>query len=343
MARSEIERAIDTALARKGIAGTVVVRESIAELHGEQHPVVAIDLGEWVDQWNLLPPEMAERRAEAAATRLVTALREVRGQPPITAPRTRVVSLGGLGVLIVGAVIAWGLHASGFFGRAPQAAPSASAGPLVPAEPDGARARRACEAARQRLYAGAEMGIDAEGWIVELWLARGDVGIVAPLTEAAGALPESAVVEAAGEAAAVVRFSGDAAHRFFARDGRDRLVAIAERLAAETSASQGALYARCAHLATHDVGAWYFGRDDAALVAALWQTAGAHAENRAVDLAALAPLDEKAAGAARQLPSLLRGVGGRREEREAGVALRFPLGGPTRAAELSRQLAAGAR
>src|SRR5690606_13700404 len=138
--------------------------------------------------------------------------------------------------------------------------------------------------ARQRLYAGAEMGIDTEGWLVEIWLARPEPGIEEALARAEPKVGEAmpmGIVPVEGEAGgstATVRFAGDGAHAFFERDGREHFVGLAERLVVATSAARGALYARCAHLDVQDVGAWYFGRDDGAVVAALSLTAGAHAE-----------------------------------------------------------------
>lgn len=335
-----IERAVTAALARKGMGGTVVVHDGTAELHGVGDTVVAIDLGDWVEQWSLLPQEICDARAEAAATRLAKAAGSV--EPVASKPIALGRWLTAMAAIALVGGIGWVLHRSGFFGRAPAAeTPSASA---APEEDAGVRTRRACEAARRRLYAGAAMGIDTAGWVVELWLAGEGLGDD-PALQAAGEAArtaldnDGAVAVSVGDGNATLTFSG-MAHAFFERDGRERFIALADDLAARTDATRGALYARCEHLDVHDVGAWYHGRDDAAAVVALWSTAGVHAEGKGLDPAAVAAAD--ATTVTDDLAAALRAVGARRVESPSGVSIRLPFAGPTRAAELSRRLAAAA-
>jgi serine/threonine-protein kinase len=240
---------------------------------------------------------------------------------------------------------------------APVAAPTSAA--TAAAE----RAEVVCEAARQRLSAGAPLGLDVAGWVVELWLGRAGAAIDAdPALAAAvgraggeidlGAAPAPEILPQGD--GVVLRFGGAWVPRFFDPEGRDGLLAAAERIARSAGADRGALFARCAHLGVRDVGVWYLGRDDAHALAALLLATGAHADPPALDpqklgdrpfdalVKAVGKLDDAA------VESALRSAGARVQRTPAGVdagagpgtVLRFPFGGPTRAARVSRDLAA---
>lgn len=366
----EIEEAIGAALARSGVAGRVVLRDNFAELHGAGQ-VVAIDLGDWVDQWNLIPEDMRERRADRAALRLRNAVREAQGRSRLAPAAPGQKSLAAkvvaplVAVTVVAIVVVF-LWRTNFFGedatppipevldQTPPPAPTATG------ETQAQRDARACEAGRRRLYAGAGLDLDVAGWVVELWLVRDakDLEREKTLRDAAADGPrEVDVRDKAGTAAvlatktpwvgpegAVVRFRDGYVGRFFSSQGRSEFIRFAQRAVVETKASHAALYARCAHLDVRDVGAWYYGRDRAGVLAALWLAAGAYAEQPAVSLAkleeghALARLRETAKGALGDLEPQLRTNGVRMTDENGGVALRFPLGGPTRAAKISRVL-----
>lgn len=365
--RAEVERAITAELSRRGVGGTVVIRENIAELHGVGSSVVAIDLGEWVEQWNLLPPEMQSQRAEAAAQRLQQSLGTAavggggRGLPDWL-PK----AAGGVVVFLALAFAGRWLVQSNFFGEVePGSEPTASAAPSgsVPTESApaaSAREARACDAARKRLYAGASMNMDVAGWVVELWLAReGDdlAGDEAVTRVAAGIREleaEGEVQTRPGEAwlgqpAVTIELHGSYVPAFFEAKGRDALVAFAERLTNETKATHAALTARCAHRSTRDVGAWFRGRGDASAVAALWYGAASEAPRPAVDPKKLAATEgalralQEAAGHVTDLDERARLAGAKIHRSDSGMtSFRFPLGGPTRAAKLGRELAEGA-
>ncbi|RLB47270.1 MAG: hypothetical protein DRI90_26520 [Deltaproteobacteria bacterium] len=371
----EIERSISTALARKGIAGTVVLRGTTVELHGSGPAVIAIDVSDWVDQWQLLPPEMCDRRAELAADRLSRAASGSR-PPPALPGRTWETIKKTLAVLVVlaiaGAVVFW-LRQAGFFG---QSVPSGGAGGAASGATvetvAGAKARteRACEAARRRIYAGASMGIDVEGWVVELWLARpadqGDLAadpkLAARLRALPGDLEPAGPAEATvardtatrlGAASAIVQLNGGYVASFFDVEGRKRLQQWVGSAAAAVGAHYAALSARCDHLSTHDVGAWYAGPDETAVWVALLYDAGLFASPPAFDLdvidARTGTLPGLRSGAvkfdAAAAAELLRQLGGRMElvpPAGGGVALTtlsFPLGGPTRATKAAREIA----
>lgn len=367
----EIEEAIGAALSRSGVAGRVVVRDSLAELHGAGSEVIAIDLGDWVEQWNLIPADMRDRRADKAALRLRNAVREAQGRSPITPAGSLGKSLSSrvlppLVAVTLVAVVVVGLLQSNFFGEDASPVPDVLVDepepvPTTSGETKAQRDARACEAGRRRLYAGAALNLDVAGWVVELWLAReaDDLDREKVLRRAAADGPREIDVRAGAGAAAVLpsktpwlgangailRFRDAYVGSFFSSKGRSAFIAFAERAVAETKASHAALYARCAHLDVRDVGAWYYGRDEASALATLWLAAGAYAEQPAVSLAkleeghALSRLRDVAKGSLDDVASQLRDHGVRMSTRpEGGVAFRFPLGGPTHAAKVSRLL-----
>lgn len=376
-AAKEIERAITQALAKQGVGGTVVVRDDHCELHTGATPI-AIELGDWVAQWNLLPDDVKDKRAEKAATRLGNAFRQSQGRavPLPTAERVarikRIATYAG--VLFVGGLVAFWLVRAGFFGRSgageettseAKASPSGSA--PSSAENESARVERACEAARQRIYQGATLGVDIAGFVVELWLARDGAGLAEDEAllalvhegvadevgaEGAGTLTVHPGGDELGLTAVVIRFDGGYVAPFFTPKGREQFYAVAEKLADAGGAMHGALFARCAHLpTTRDIGAWYRGIDERGAIVSLFLGAGRFADPPAFDPETLSD-----GGLLRNLrravgtldgsvsDEVLRLRGGRTHRHtgpdgRSAVSLRFPLGGPTRPALASRDLA----
>ena len=373
-ATREIEVAINGSLSRKGVGGTVVVRGNTAELHGAG-PVVAIDLGDWVDQWNLLPPDMRDRRADVAAERLRSSVQDVGGSKGSATPSlfsSAVVKVVGV-VILVGSIGGGGywLYRSNFFGEPKETAgaPDGSSREVAPPMIDPAlRAKKVCEAGRSRIYAGASIAMDVEGWIVELWLARAGKG---PLHSDPGLLKLSqteqlnaafgtksagkvevvdATLEKLGGSAAMLRFSGGFVEPFLGTKGRQRFIDLLGSLADATDADYAALFARCAHLKVRDIGAYYRGRDAAGAAAALLYAQGAFSDPKVVDVDKLDGEWLKALKAAttavddKSLLDLTRKVGARlvtvgQDAGVSSVSLRFVLGGPTRAQSASRLLA----
>jgi serine/threonine-protein kinase len=365
----EIEQAIVGALGRRGVSGQVVVREGTAELHGSG-PVVAIELGEWVDQWALLPPDIRDRRAELAAERLKNALG--RSVPPAApagdSSSLRRALLVAIGVAAIVGAAGWTWR-MGFFGdRGARTAASGSAAETQPVVGDPtAREKEACEAARRRLYAGATaMDLEPAGWVIEIWLARDSnkspILAEQALKDASGAkllgrlgATQPATVQwiDTGEPTrALLRFEGGYLRPFLKAEGRDRFIALVDDLADASDADYAALFARCAHSSVRDIGAYFRGRDAAGAATALLFAEGLFTDPRAVDKnkldakdGALASLQRAATGLEQPaVEELIRDNGGRLSLRDpdagrprAGIV--FALGGPIKAQQAARALA----
>ncbi|MBW2524585.1 MAG: hypothetical protein JRI23_10435 [Deltaproteobacteria bacterium] len=161
----------------------------------------------------------------------------------------------------------------------------------------------------------------------------------------------------------VLRLEGALVAAFFDPKSRSDLVELVAGWAVKEKAQHAALYGTCAHLDVADVGAWYGGKDRAAAVTSLSLVSGLLTAAPALDAAELAGegdtlsrlvtwshglVDEK-------VDDAIRSVGGTVSESwsgapadggaaGAGASIRFPLGGPLRAAKAVRKLArTGAR
>ncbi|MCA9619839.1 MAG: serine/threonine protein kinase, partial [Myxococcales bacterium] len=288
----ELRREVLAALGRRGVAGRLRLRGRDLELTFQPgEPPSTVSVGDWLDQFALLPPETNQKRAEEVARRLQKS-RGGRTFDPVAdayaRERLKRVATGLLVLAVAGAVVFW-LWQQRFFGNDPfallgfgaEATPSASAAPLDP--PD-VRARRACEAARAQMLAKGSMGMDAEGWLVELWLAQAGSSPLAEqraLTRLAkeGAVGELGVAGAGdirlvpgrfGEHQTVtVQLAEGYAVPYFQSEGRQRYLEFASRVAEAVKADHAALYARCAHLDSRDVPAWFAGTSREAALAAL--------------------------------------------------------------------------
>ena len=369
--KREMEADITAALAKMGVGGRVIMRGGAAELHGHGDEIIAIDLAEWLEQWALLPPEIRTRRAEAAAQRLRAAAAASKSPPrPKALPLGKIAGVA-LAVVMAAVVFGW-LRMKGFFGSdasallptAASVAPSASTPPMLdPAK----RVERTCGAARSRLNSGASMGVDTEGWVVELWLA--DVDSDEPLRkhkrvlEAVRGQSAKAVAPPPpfrvqlvtaprgdiGAAQAVLQFHEGFVTRFFTVDGRTAMVAHARDVAAGSGAQYAALYARCLHLPYHDVGAWYAGQNEKAAVVALLYAAGTFSDPAAVDYSTLNKRGDALdvlehaliastgnPGSAEALAAVAS-LGGRVAADKRSIS--FALGGPTLANKASHKIA----
>lgn len=181
----------------------------------------------------------------------------------------------------------------------------------------GARAAQralACEASRERLRGGASTAaFDTEGWVVELWLARAGTTellhdrafadlIEGRLADTAdsylAAMPDGALEVTSGSSpdeaarspgwrAVTIRFRGGYVAALQDTAGRASFIALAEQLSHAVSADLGALYARCAHLETRDLGVWFRGADAPGAAAALIHAIGLHADVPVLDRGAL--------------------------------------------------------
>ncbi len=320
--RAEIEAAVGKGLARMGVQATIVLTGASLELRPtEGGAPVSIDVETVLGQWPLLPEEMRGRKADEMARRLLGALRTARraeGRPdsPQDDARARR-QIVGAAIAVIGGLAVIGAVRFAI----PRLFADVGVAPDPKGEAEGARAARldrACDAARERLYQGSSFGPFAlEGWAVELWLARrggaairehpaltglapggklppeADPGLARVIdgrVELADGFPGEAARRSPGWAGAAVVFRDGYARAFLEEETRPRFLGLAERVARASGADHGALYARCAHLPTHDVGAWFRGPDTAGAAAVLVYQMGFFAEARLVDRAAIAAL-----------------------------------------------------
>ncbi len=302
---------------------------------------------------------------------------------PARGPRKPVVLPVGTVLLVAG------LAASGWWfwtrarpmGTADSGASGATATAAAPETEDQRRAR-VCEVARKRVLETRSLaGLDAQVWLTELWLATSKPGDdmarskgIADLVDQAthkltatadpdlAALAEAQVELAADESAprtgvpwrgVHVRFKGGYVSAFFETAGREKLHRVAQKLADATGAEMGALYARCAHLRYHDVGAWFRGATPPLAASALVYSMGFFSERRltnhdpsapptTTDLASLTVALAKVEKGT--FETAVREVGGTYAPglREAPTVISFPLGGPTLAGRAAGSLATSA-
>lgn len=378
---NDLEAAIREILPRHGIAGTVVVRGSQAELHQASGTPISVDVGWVIEQWALLPADMRERKALDVARRLADAHHKAAGTGP-SAPseggRRTWIFLGAAIVLVLGGV------AAAFALRAPKEPSGPSPEALASAEADAraAATRTTCESERANLFAGRPFGqFGLEGWVLELWLAArtsndlvtsptltalvagdklaatGDP-VLDGLTPSAGVFAGFAEGEQAamkGYSAATLRFSGPFVYQALTKgEPRDRLVVLADGVAQKSGASMAALVARCAHLKYRDVGVWFRGAEKADAVAALFYSVGAFAEAPTLDyakattLSTSGPLDGLLAAAGRVDAAALNAAvtpsngSVKVDPSTKAVSITFPLLGYTTALKASAELAAKA-
>lgn len=364
------------ALAALGVSGTIAVSDDSIELRSGGAPI-AIDIGLTVRQWPLLPPDMKRRKAAEIAQRLAdshhTAVAAGRARPvrrSATPTRFWIAIIGGISLLLLVGVVRMLL---------PRLRPE-KVEARVPTEDDTARRERlarACDAMRDRLYKGASFGPFAtEGWVVELWLARskgsgplkdstafssvisggkltaaGDDDL-AEVKDGAVELAEGFTEEMGNRSPAWngvrLLFKEGYARAFLEQSTRQRFVMLADRLADASGAEVGALYARCAHLTTHDIGAWFRGPDAPGAVAAMVYQIGFFAEGNMLDRGALAALRtpgdldalRKAASGpeGETLPRIVAAQGGTVNTAH-GTSLVFPLSAPMRSLAATRAIA----
>ena len=227
-----------------------------------------------------------------------------------------------------------------------------------------------CDTMRKDIYTRSSIvaGVDAGGWVVELWLARRSGEDLLPAlagVEAGGKLAPDVdavlgqvsdgtlklvdgEVAGPGSDAAVpswrgvqLLFGGGYAHEYLDPKKHRHFVDVANSLAARTKADMGALYCRCAHLSAHDMGTWFRGRDAGGAAAALVFSMGMFHERPAVDtakLGAAGDLDSLYA-AAKPHGATLASLGGAVSSAGGSVTLTFPILSPSRAHHASQEMA----
>ena len=378
--------AVQEAMSGFGLAGRIALEGSFITLHGNGPPT-SIDAGAAAEQWPLLPPDMQRRKALDLARRMADAHRVAQRRSPSRSSGGEgesSIPWGSVGKAVGAIVVAAALFAGGrAYLKSRDAVPLP---PPVLAETPEQESRRlatACRAVRERIYSGATIGpFDTSGWVVELWLASRpgpapgggagapsskpvsresvadavDMGHLSPhlddalakLPEAELALAESAIpATSAAWTGVTLRFGGAYSRAFFEPEQRTRFLAVADRLFESSGADLGALYARCAGGAVHDVGAWFRGRDPGGAATALLWGIGMFAERPQISRAAIgaAEIDGLRAAAATAkldaatLKGLVGAQGGSLTAAPGAVTLAFPLGGPVRAASASRAVA----
>jgi hypothetical protein len=184
-------------------------------------------------------------------------------------------------------------------------ASSGSAAPASSLDPDrerAARASTACDQTRRRVAQGANLGpADSEGWVVELTLLRRgapvDLALAPGLSKFIKLKPGTQIGTLAWPPAqnlsAVQRFDAEVALSSTAPLGEGRLsgldlvfsgpyvvpyfteaqrgdyMRLADALAEELQATEGALFARCANGESHYLGSWFHGSTPGRAVASL--------------------------------------------------------------------------
>jgi len=182
---------------------------------------------------------------------------------------------------------------------------SASAAASARIDPDRERAWRAstaCERTRARVAQGASIGpADGEGWVVELTLLRRGApvdltnapGLSKFVSRSPGAQTGTLTWAPATHLTAQQRFdaevsvnaslplgearisgldlvfSGPYVQPYFSEEQRSDYLRLADALAEELGATDGALFARCASSTSHHIGAWFLGKTPGAATASL--------------------------------------------------------------------------
>ncbi|MFO0593436.1 MAG: hypothetical protein U0441_38195 [Polyangiaceae bacterium] len=294
-------------------------------------------------------------------------------RPPFVIPLGALVVLGGIVALVM-------LYRSGQSPSPTNSSGSATTATATGAATESADARnsRLCEAARARvLSSGTLAQIDAEVWLAELWLAssktsdlahaKGLDDLVQQGKLTASADPDLAAVQLgsveiagdegrpdAGYHAIQIRFRGGYVSQFFDAAGREKMNRVAGKLADATGAELGALYGRCAHLRYHDIGAWFRGATVTHAATSLVYTMGFFSERRLTNhdpnappkTADLGPLFTALGKMERaSLESAVRDAGGTFAPGASAAdptTITFPMGGPTRAARATGDVAKSA-
>jgi hypothetical protein len=281
---------------RAEIRGTLAQWESLPDDLRDRRIRQIAELLSGANEVPAARPVQAERHAEA--TRTVLGLRWYSGFLPVA-----LVALTGGAIALAYHYLAPQGAGLSPFGFSPS---SSGSGALpTPVDPDRERsalATSACDHTRTRVAQGANIGpADGEGWVVELALLRR--GAAADLSRAPGlskfiarkpgqhtgtvswapATHLSAVrrfdAEVTVEPSAPLGdgrisglslvFSGPYVLPYFKEDQRSDYLKLADALAGELEATDGALFARCANGQSHDIGSWFLGASPGGAVASL--------------------------------------------------------------------------
>lgn len=369
---------IESVRARLRASGAAPVRvtvEGTTLVLGTGDERRTIPIAELLGAWNLLPPEDRAKRIDAVLGRGARPPRA----PAASAARGRVVVAWSVAsLLVLGAIasVAWAraeVIGAGERKRAREAPPPT---PIAESSAVAVSRREAvCSGVRRRVLSGATFGpYDAEGWVVEIWLAREDgklgpdhpqlAGLDEPRdlarfdadlaalrgTVTVGELgPPPGADRTSRPGGALIALRGTFATAFVDPSLRARFPALADRLYDASGAELGGLWARCGDLPWHDLGAWFRGVDRGAAVGALMFASGRYGEGGAVHATSpsganntLGALVTRARAAVddRTMEMAVTDLGARAQTLQgAGTTITFPLAGYTLATRSSRELA----
>lgn len=300
------------ALTQQGVRAVVLEKDKGLEIATRDAKPVWIDASVDLQQWEMLPLNIRQRKANLLAMRF---LNIQKGRDPSQAAKSGGASfelpewfvpigdklkelVGSPRVKIgVAAVLAIGVIAAIVVLN--QKEPPPPPPPDPNSETAGQRKERlerACDATRAMMWrGGAWTSMPLEGWTVELWLSRqtgdaiadhqafktlvqggqvkwGEKSIFGTITDGKAEVFAGTATGARSEATIV--FGDGYARPFFDIDRRHEFISIAEQLVKDTKADWGAMYAHCAHLTTRDVGAWFYGRDAAKAATSILHSMG---------------------------------------------------------------------
>ncbi len=316
----EVRLAMQELVGRFGVAGQISVQGQWLCLEGSG-PSVSVPLGGLLEQWTQLSAEQRQRRTQALARELAQARRSAVAASGTTGTGLQLgllkVPLTILGVALAGiaAVLFWrGPGSSG-------AVPGVDAGPSETQRYEAARdarLRAACEKSRLRFQQGATPTVmDVDGWAVELLLLREGGGprlltdpglgpflqldssgregrFVWPgapeLLEISGPgtvvqLADASLLDPGGAEGLTLTFTGRYVAPYFAESQRPLYTRIAATLAERLGATHAALYARCQHERSHQLGSWFRSTSPSNAAAILVYAMGAWADPPQIELA----------------------------------------------------------
>ncbi len=323
----DLRSAIEEAVARFGMAGTVEIIERRVVLSGPTG-AASHDLGSLPEQWPLLPTDERRRRINEIVRHLVAQRRASVAAPSArSGTSTFPTWLPASVIALALGVAAWAVYraVAAKQARAVASAAATATAPNPAAERE-LRARRVCEATESRVMRGATVGAtDVEGWVVDLVLLRDGPGdalefdpgltafvdrrpgqstgrIVWPPAKALTAIDQGLgqvqITDASLPTPANAKrrgvrltFSGRYVVPYFREEERIDLIRLANALSERLAAKHGALFARCAHSSHPQLGSWFLGPDPAGAVASMIHWMGVDAAVAHVDPASLVTPD----------------------------------------------------
>lgn len=308
--RQEVRQAVQDALARFGVPGTLRFEGGRLLLEGPRRRCEHSS-NTLVMRWPHLDQEARNSLATQVARALSQAQR-VEIKPERSRPRrwdTSLLLLGLAAALLAGGLFLWSTWGGTLtvpHHRTLTQVPMENEKAVTAALELAARKERSCEAVRSRVFLGASVSTaDSEGWVVEVGLitrGRSDRLDTHPAlasffseSDSSGlrsyrwsAEPQLTREENSnnlvklhspsfGEHSLLfATFSGTFVERYFDPEGHQRWVHLAAELASAVGATHAALYAQCTHDSIHALGFWFHGVDSGAAASSLLFFMGAY-------------------------------------------------------------------